>query len=674
MDRIQDALDATGQYWIAKRRFRLAMFVLFFAILLLIVEESVKPSASPLILSLTTGIEIILLLICILFMTLCWIDGYKAEKVLLVYDAAVSALLFGWILTKSVLIDGQTVLLACAVILLLIVSTVDFTTQRLKTSRRQMNLLQMYRQRTNANVSQSSMDGSRTGLESIYTSQNYFQAVSPAVQDEDIRVELKEGNANDIGGSLKASQDMIRRYSGPTTADLSTVSSLSTAPVSIDINDPSEIEFDGFRVKLTSLPQTKGMIPAPENVSWDSFEFIEHRIDSSSCHIYTAFWQDMPVIIKLIKADRVTSAMAVAEFEMEATILSRVQHPNIVRLLGSGVSPRRFLILELLDGGSLSHALGIRPDANKRYIKRKFTYKQTLQMARSIASALDYLHNRWNGHIHIIHRDLKPDNIGWTSDGQLKVFDFGLCTCVRTQREKKEHYRLTGNTGTLRYMAPEVALGRSYNKSVDTYSFGIILWQVFKMQLPFKHMHKKDYMEKVVMGGQRPTLDRRWPKRLRSLLEGCWHEDKSLRPDFSVVLEEIDYLIKEVEEDEMHPLNRLRNFFLAGILSMSRGIIWSRPGFLVLGFAVLLLGFALLGVFSQDHSRVADQVATLSISIIIIAFFCSYAIAMTFVRGTSKRPLSSRDLIMGLELNQNPSNKHFNPMAKDGEQRPLYGL
>eukprot|EP00595_Chromulina_sp_UTEXLB2642_P000866 CAMPEP_0196766894 /NCGR_PEP_ID=MMETSP1095-20130614/32399_1 /TAXON_ID=96789 ORGANISM="Chromulina nebulosa, Strain UTEXLB2642" /NCGR_SAMPLE_ID=MMETSP1095 /ASSEMBLY_ACC=CAM_ASM_000446 /LENGTH=202 /DNA_ID=CAMNT_0042131757 /DNA_START=856 /DNA_END=1461 /DNA_ORIENTATION=+ len=202
--------------------------------------------------------------------------------------------------------------------------------------------------------------------------------------------------------------------------------------------------------------------------------------------------------------------MAVSEFEMEASILSRVNHPNIVRLLGSGHIPRRFLVLELLDGGSLSHALGIRPDANKRYNKKKFSYLQVLHMSRSIAQAMEYLHDKWTPGIHIIHRDLKPDNIGWTGDSVLKIFDFGLCACVKAQSSNAETYRLTGNTGTLRYMAPEVALGRGYNNTVDVYSFGIILWQVLKNKIPFKNMSKKMYMERVVMGGLRPSIDKRW--------------------------------------------------------------------------------------------------------------------------------------------------------------------
>jgi serine/threonine protein kinase len=56
----------------------------------------------------------------------------------------------------------------------------------------------------------------------------------------------------------------------------------------------------------------------------------------------------------------------------------------------------------------------------------------------------------------VIHRDLKPDNMGWTAEGQFKIFDFGLCTCVRKGETQDEAYELTGCTGSMRYMAPEV--------------------------------------------------------------------------------------------------------------------------------------------------------------------------------------------------------------------------
>ena len=233
---------------------------------------------------------------------------------------------------------------------------------------------------------------------------------------------------------------------------------------------------DGFRVNLSALPEIDQTIP--RDLPWSTFEDVQHTVDSSSCHIYTARWGETPVILKLIKEDRVGSAVALAEFDTEEKVLSRVRHPHVVRLLGSGSVPRKYLVLEYLSGGTLAHSLGIRPEQAKQRWLKKFTLLETFKLAHGLAEALNYLHNDWSSAVHIIHRDLKPDNIGFSADGVLKLFDFGLSVSVRAQRERTEQYRLTGNTGTLRYMAPEVVLGRSYHQTVDTYSFGILIWQV----------------------------------------------------------------------------------------------------------------------------------------------------------------------------------------------------
>ena len=76
----------------------------------------------------------------------------------------------------------------------------------------------------------------------------------------------------------------------------------------------------------------------------------------------------------------------------------------------------------------------------------------------------------------VIHRDLKPENIGVDSNGRLKLFDFGLGRCVKKRSKDTESYKMTGETGTLRYMAPEVVLSKPYTEKVDTYSFGIVVW------------------------------------------------------------------------------------------------------------------------------------------------------------------------------------------------------
>ena len=81
---------------------------------------------------------------------------------------------------------------------------------------------------------------------------------------------------------------------------------------------------------------------------------------------------------------------------------------------------------------------------------------------------------------------MKPDNVGFTAEGDLKLFDFGLVTCVRSRQDSKTCYEMTGYTGSLRYMAPEVALRLPYNEKVDVYSYGIMVWQMARDRVPFK--------------------------------------------------------------------------------------------------------------------------------------------------------------------------------------------
>jgi serine/threonine protein kinase len=307
--------------------------------------------------------------------------------------------------------------------------------------------------------------------------------------------------------------------------------------------------FKEFRANIDRLP---GSPLCATNVSWTEFTSIHHRIDSSSCHIYTANWNDRPVILKLIKADRINSEVALAEFETEAEVLSRLKHPHIVRFLGSGFQPRRFLVLELLDGGSLSHALGVRVDKDQKSWRRSFNYLETLKLSRAMASALKYLHDDWDAGITVIHRDLKPDNIGFTSDGNIKLFDFGLCSVVKRFKGSNDMYQMTGNTGTLRYMAPEVAIGKPYNSTVDVYSFGVIVWQILKGDVPFQGMGRKAFMDRVVAGGERPRPGRGWPTPFCHLLQRCWSEDKGARPSFAAILQELDTLILAVESSSSH--------------------------------------------------------------------------------------------------------------------------
>ena len=141
--------------------------------------------------------------------------------------------------------------------------------------------------------------------------------------------------------------------------------------------------------------------------------------------------------------------------------------------------------------------------------------------------------------------DLKPQNIGFDANKKLKLFDFGLAACVQKKRTASDTYDMTGYTGTLVYMAPEVVLKKRYNEKVDVFSFAILFWQMLSGEDPYGNMTKDDHMKLVVLGGQRPnmsTLSSRTPAALQNLLSRCWHADYMHRPDFATIVKELNIL------------------------------------------------------------------------------------------------------------------------------------
>jgi serine/threonine protein kinase len=155
--------------------------------------------------------------------------------------------------------------------------------------------------------------------------------------------------------------------------------------------------------------------------------------------------------------------------------------------------------------------------------------------ALGIARGVEFLHlNR------VIYRDLKPKNIGFDQDGRVQIFDFGLARIIP---KGSDGLRLTGLTGTARYMAPEVARSDNYAFSADIYSFGILLWEICTLQKAFIEITSSSFFSRV-HGGARPAIRKIFSKRLKELLQACWHPNPEARPSFATI---VDCLHLEIE-------------------------------------------------------------------------------------------------------------------------------
>lgn len=147
----------------------------------------------------------------------------------------------------------------------------------------------------------------------------------------------------------------------------------------------------------------------------------------------------------------------------EAQAAARLNHPHIVSVYdASEADGRPFIVMEFVQGASLAERMPKSLDA-------------ALAVARQICAALEHAHAQG-----IVHRDLKPENALVTPDGTVKLVDFGLARSMAA--------RLTvegGISGTVFYLAPEVALGQPVDGRADLYSFGVMLYEMVVGRLPF---------------------------------------------------------------------------------------------------------------------------------------------------------------------------------------------
>uniref|UniRef100_M1AGM1 Protein kinase n=3 Tax=Solanum TaxID=4107 RepID=M1AGM1_SOLTU len=108
---------------------------------------------------------------------------------------------------------------------------------------------------------------------------------------------------------------------------------------------------------------------------------------------------------------------------------------------------------------------------------------------------------------------------------------------------------MTAETGTYRWMAPEVIEHRPYDHKADVFSFGIVLWELLSGEIPYAHLTPLQAAIGVVQQDLRPRIPEHAHPKLVELVEKCWQQDPTQRPDFSEILDILKRLTKEVGHD-----------------------------------------------------------------------------------------------------------------------------
>ena len=321
------------------------------------------------------------------------------------------------------------------------------------------------------------------------------------------------------------------------------------------------------------------------------------------------------VALKKIKSDLEEERyeIAVKDLVSEATILAKCSHRNIISLYAVGcdedentassdIIPQKicFILIDQLKStlrkklSKWKDEKGNGPEIFKSKIKLDKLWIERLKVAKQVADALKYMHSKG-----FIHRDITPDNIGFTDDDAVKLFDFGLARSIGRDGKNDDStgdgcvdgdndqvFDLSSNTGTLRwvnaefseeekvllcvcvrfflkllftfyflrYMSPEVALGKPYGFKVDIYSFSLVMYEILNLTKPFSRLREPTaFTRMVIRDGFRPALDDSLPSTVRNLLKRMWSTDATERPSSNYVVAYLDELMQG-DEFDLYPM------------------------------------------------------------------------------------------------------------------------
>jgi hypothetical protein len=228
---------------------------------------------------------------------------------------------------------------------------------------------------------------------------------------------------------------------------------------------------------------------------------------------------DRDVAIKLVVGPSVPDSSRVDRFAQEARAAGQLNHPNVLVVYDVGTHEGLpYIVSELLDGVSLG----------RRLEGGALAMRKAIDYARQIAEGLAAAHDKG-----IVHRDLKPDNVFVTTEGRIKILDFGLAKLTQATgspaSNPSEDTEVGAVLGTAGYMSPEQVRGEQVDQRSDLFSFGVIVHEMLTGQRAFTRSTAADTMAAILKEEASGPLSRVAPPALERIVMRCLEKTREAR-------------------------------------------------------------------------------------------------------------------------------------------------